>query len=61
LIILDYLVLHQSGVNQSCRSRWSMQLRYFNFQEPSGIHDGWQGCYAAGSDLSQMHPELMAS
>lgn len=61
LIIIDYLALHQSGVNRTTRSRWSMQLRYFNFEEPSGIRDGWKGCYAAGAELAQLHPELIAS
>ena len=32
LIVLDYLTLHQSGFNRATRPRWSMQMRYFNYQ-----------------------------
>jgi hypothetical protein len=60
LLIIDFLVLHASGHNRSRRSRWSMQLRYFNFNEPTGISHGWQGSYAAGIDFRTIHPELCA-
>ncbi len=60
LVIVDFLVLHASGHNRSKRSRWSMQLRYFNFMEPTGQSHGWKGSYAAGIDFSQIHPELCA-
>ncbi|HEX5337633.1 MAG TPA: phytanoyl-CoA dioxygenase family protein [Gallionella sp.] len=58
LVIIDFLVLHASGHNRSQRSRWSMQLRYFNFKEPTGLAHGWKGSYAAGVDFRQIHPEL---
>ena len=60
LVILDFLVLHASGHNRSNRSRWSMQLRYFNFNEPTGRSHGWKGSYASGVDFRQIHPELCA-
>lgn len=60
LVILDFLVLHASGHNRSKRSRWTMQLRYFNFQEPTGRSYGWKGSYAAGVDFRLIHPELCA-
>lgn len=60
LVIVDFLVLHASGHNRSKRSRWSMQLRYFNFMEPTGQSHGWKGSYAAGVDFCQIHPELCA-
>lgn len=60
LILLDYLVLHQSGVNRSDRSRWSMQMRYFNFEEPRGARNGW-GRPAEADRLARAHPELIAS
>jgi len=50
--------LHASGHNRSLRSRWSMQLRYFNFNDPTGRSYGWKGSYAAGVDFRQIHPEL---
>lgn len=60
LVIVDFLVLHASGYNRSERSRWSMQLRYFNFAEPTGRAHGWKGSYAAGIDFRKIHPELCA-
>lgn len=60
LVIIDFLVLHASGHNRSRRSRWSMQLRYFNFMEPTGRSHGWKGSYAAGVDFRKIHPELCA-
>lgn len=60
LVIIDFLVLHASGHNRSKRSRWSMQLRYFNFAEPTGRSHGWKGSYASGVDFRQIHPELCA-
>ncbi|MDH5601815.1 MAG: phytanoyl-CoA dioxygenase family protein [Gammaproteobacteria bacterium] len=60
LVIIDFLVLHASGHNTSQRSRWSMQLRYFNFAEPTGQSYGWQGSYAAGINFREIHPELCA-
>ncbi len=60
LVVIDFLVLHASGHNRSHRSRWTMQLRYFNFLEPTGQSHGWRGSYAAGVDFRTVHPELCA-
>lgn len=58
LVIIDFLVLHASGYNCSNRARWSMQFRYFDFSEPTGMSHGWKGSFAAGVDFRQIHPEL---
>lgn len=58
LIIMDFLVLHASGLNRSKRSRWSMQFRYFNFANPIGLSYGWQGSYAENKNFCNIHPEL---
>jgi Phytanoyl-CoA dioxygenase (PhyH) len=58
LIIIDFLTLHRSGLNISERSRWSMQMRYFNFHEPTGIKIGWKGSFASGVKVEEVHPEL---
>jgi hypothetical protein len=58
LIILDYLVLHQSGYNVSKSPRWTMQMRYFNFADPLGIRIGWKGSFAAGVKFQDVMPEL---
>ena len=49
----------RSGENRGSRSRWSMQIRWFNFAEPTGKRLGWPGAYAAGSALRAVHPELV--
>jgi hypothetical protein len=58
VVLIDFLVLHTSGFNTSTRPRWSMQMRYFNFEDPTGIMIGWKGSYASGVDFSKIHPEL---
>lgn len=60
LVVMDFLVLHASGHNRSARSRWSMQLRYFNFNNETGLAHGWKGSYAAGVNFRDVHPELCA-
>ena len=58
MVIIDFLVIHASGFNRSQRSRWSMQFRYFDFSEPTGISHGWRGSFASGVDFRLIHPEL---
>jgi ectoine hydroxylase-related dioxygenase (phytanoyl-CoA dioxygenase family) len=60
LIVLDFAVLHASGHNRSKRSRWSLQMRWFNFRDPVGTQNGWCGGFAAGVDFARVHPELVA-
>lgn len=60
LVLIDFLVLHASGYNRSKRSRWTMQLRYFNFKDFTGQSHGWRGSFAAGIDFRTIHPELCA-
>lgn len=60
LILVDFLLLHASGHNRSMRARWSMQMRYFNFKDPTGLAHGWKGSFAAGQDFRVIHPELCA-
>ncbi len=59
LLVVDYLVLHASGYNHGRRSRWSMQLRYFNYRDLTGQSYDWAGAVAAGHDLSKIHPGLI--
>ena len=55
--LAHWFVLHKSGINRSDRARWSMQMRYFNFEEITGIENNWQGSFAVGNDPSKIHPE----
>ena len=59
LVILDYMMIHRSGFNTSARPRWSMQVRYFNFSEPSGVAHGWKGGTTAGVPINDVHPGLL--
>lgn len=59
LIIIDFLTLHASSFNKGKRSRWSMQIRYFNFHDTTGIKIGWKGSFASGIDIKEVHPELI--
>jgi len=60
LIVIDFMTLHASGDNRTDRSRWTVQFRYFNFGNATGIEHGWKGSYAAGVDFRSVHPELCA-
>ncbi len=60
LILIDYAVLHASGHNRSSRSRWTLQMRWFNFRNPVGIRTNWRGGVVDGSLLASLHPELLA-
>lgn len=60
LVLVDFLTLHTSGFNRGSRSRWSMQFRYFNFLDPTGVKIAWKGSFAAGVDFRAVHPELVA-
>lgn len=59
LVLIDFLTLHASGFNNSDRSRWSMQFRYFNFKHPSGIELGWRAGYGAGVTLKDILPKYV--
>lgn len=58
LVLVDFACLHRSSPNRSNRPRWTMQLRYFNFEHPVGIEYGWRGSYAFGRTWTDVHPEL---
>lgn len=60
LIIMDFLTIHRSGRNVSDRPRWSMQFRYFNFLDPTGIDMEWSGSFAAGTNFAELLPQLAA-
>jgi ectoine hydroxylase-related dioxygenase (phytanoyl-CoA dioxygenase family) len=57
LIIMDYLTLHQSGFNVSGRARWSIQSRFFNFRESTGMRIGWKPSVTAGTDIEAIFPD----
>ena len=60
VIFIDFLNAHKSGHNSSTHSRWTMQLRYFDFNESVGLSHGWSGGVASNVDFKQIHPEMYA-
>lgn len=59
LILIDWLLVHQSGFNTSDRARWSMQMRYFDFLDNTGQKLSWKGSFAEGIKFEEIHPELL--
>lgn len=57
LILMDFLTIHQSGFNVSNRSRWSVQSRFFNFNDTVGMKIGWKASVTAGSDIEGIFPK----
>lgn len=60
LLVMDFLTLHQSGFNRADRPRWSMQFRYFNYNDPVGQKINWAGSYTSGVDPTEMLDQLYA-
>ena len=48
---MDYYTLHQSGRNTTDYPRWSIQFRYFDFDNPFGRKTNWKGSFAEGIDF----------
>ncbi|MEJ0010458.1 MAG: phytanoyl-CoA dioxygenase family protein, partial [Alphaproteobacteria bacterium] len=59
LLVIDFLTLHRSGFNRTRFPRWSMQLRYLDFNDPHGAAIGWRGGFSQGNTLAAIHPELV--
>ena len=59
VLIMDFCTLHKSGNNFSNRALWSMQFRWFDMLEETGINNDWQGSFAADTKFQDLHPELL--
>lgn len=57
LILMDFLTIHQSGFNSSYRSRWSIQSRFFNYKDETGMRIGWKASVTAGTDVEKIFPD----
>ncbi|MDC1160489.1 phytanoyl-CoA dioxygenase family protein [Luminiphilus sp.] len=51
LLLMDFCTIHQSGFNVGARARWSIQHRFFNFREATGIKLGWKGSVTSGVSI----------
>lgn len=59
LVLAHWLVLHRSGNNSADRCRWTMQMRYFSFDNETAISNNWVGSFAAGVNIESIHPEFI--
>ena len=57
LLVLDFLTLHRSGFNHSSRARWTMQLRYFNFENKEARALGWPVNLGQGNRPEKFFPD----
>lgn len=57
LLLMDFLTIHGSGYNISNRSRWSVQSRFFNFNDPVGMKVGWRASITAGTEVEEIFPD----
>ncbi len=58
LFAIDFLTLHASGRNVSNRARFTVQLRYFNFEDAYGTSIGWTGGLKHGASLAEANAKL---
>ena len=57
VVFLDFMTLHASGFNRSCRTRISCQVRYVDMADPIAVEHGWIGGMHEGGDFSAVHPD----
>ncbi|MAP24506.1 MAG: phytanoyl-CoA dioxygenase [Rickettsiales bacterium] len=59
VLLMDFLTVHRSGKNFSNHPLWSMQVRYFSFDEAEGKKINWTGSYNSGHDFSSVYPHFI--
>ncbi len=59
LLVIDFLTVHRSGYNHTQFPRWTMQLRYFNFNHEEGRKIGWRGGLSQGNRPEDLYPQLL--
>lgn len=58
LLAFDFLTLHASTPNRGQRARWTVQIRYFNFDDPYGTSIRWAGGIKHGKTFAEMNASL---
>ena len=58
VLLFDFFAIHRSGHNVSAKTRWSAQIRYFNFLEEFGRSSGWRGSFKTGKTVGQINESL---
>jgi hypothetical protein len=58
VVAFDFLSIHRSGYNISNRTRWSAQIRYFNFEEEFGRSIAWTGSFKSNRTVREINEQL---
>jgi len=57
VLVFNTLLLHRSGQNQSDHARWTVQVRFGNFEHPVALNKNWPGTLRDGLPFEHHHPE----
>ena len=57
-VVIDFMLLHESGFNASSCPRWSMLTRMFDASEPRSIRIGWRGGLQEGNVYGDVAGEI---
>ena len=57
-VVIDFMLLHESGFNASSNPRWSMLTRMFDAAEPRSIRIGWRGGLQEGNFYGDVAGEI---
>lgn len=61
ILIFSTLLLHKSQINKSNHTRWTIQLRFGNFEHEKSIKRKWPGRVAEGFPFEKYHPEYVVN
>lgn len=59
-LVFHTLLLHRSTASNAKEARWTMQLRYANFDNADAVLRGWPGGMIEGAGFEANHPEYIA-
>lgn len=59
VLVFDFMTVHKSGYNHSDRTRWSAQIRYFNFRDPYGRSIEWTGSFKTNRTIREINKQIM--
>jgi hypothetical protein len=61
LVVIDYLLLHESTPNLANSTRWAMISRFFDLEEATGRSYGWHGGLQEGNSFEAVHPDMVTT
>lgn len=59
VLIFSNLLLHTSQANRSEDTRWTIQIRYANFENQESVDRDWPGNVARGYRFERLYPEYV--